>query len=776
MITATTWGPDGRPETITSGDRRTVCTWDGLGRPTGQRSGDRSAGYRHDPRGLLREVTDPCGGVTRFDYDEAGRTVAVTDAKGARWETERDALGRPVAWIDPLGRRRQVELDAAGKVVGIVDPDGITSTFRWDPDGNLDAMAIDGTATLRVERDQDGSWVAVTDRAGSRCVYELDLNDRPTSLERNRRRSSWTYEDDMITASLPDGTSSRIIIDGSGRAVGVQRDGMAPVRIERDAAGRVAAVDADGLRRQWSRVPGGTVVSYREEVGGTIRSFAIGYDDQGQVVSVTGDATRRFAYDIAGQLVGEDGDRGTWRWDYDIVGRLVAEHGPDGERHFGYDRADQLTTIDDGRTVTRIDFDSNGRRIAEHAAGGDTRYRWDALGRLTAVESDGARATTLSYDPLATPSVINGQPVDWLDAGPLGPVPATIGDHRVVDLPGLPLAAGAGGLRWLAADWRGSVDDDSTWGHDVGHDVALGYRGELRVGGLVWLRNRAYDPSTHSFLSPDPLVGDVGWPGGSTNVYAYAHNSPLSWLDPAGLKPITADQANTQMAAYKQDHWKTILTVAMAVGAVVLVATNPELLVPALIGMAAGGGSSAVASKLSTGHVDWGDVAFNAAAGGLIGAAAPAFAPASKLARVAVGAGYGGSTAAATSATDDLVSGRPFNPAGDALSGVFGAVPGGALHSVHWTETLPGNKGAQFSRYIANKGTRDPSDPSTLNKYCQKTMAAGQVAAKGQTDLNTRIALPLGPAANINIPALVPAGPQGCPPRPPGFIGPIACP
>jgi len=98
------------------------------------------------------------------------------------------------------------------------------------------------------------------------------------------------------------------------------------------------------------------------------------------------------------------------------------------------------------------------------------------------------------------------------------------------------------------------------------------------------------------------------------------------------------------------------------------------------------------------------------------------------------------------------------------------------LRHPEWTETLPGNKADRFIRYIANKASRDPNDPSSLNKYWQKTMATGKADASQQTASNTRLALPLGPAANVNIPALVSPRPQGYQRRPPGFIGPIACP
>ena len=54
------------------------------------------------------------------------------------------------------------------------------------------------------------------------------------------------------------------------------------------------------------------------------------------------------------------------------------------------------------------------------------------------------------------------------------------------------------------------------------------------TGGMVYLRNRWYDPTTGRFLTQDP----IGLAGG-VNLYAYAGNDPISFSDPFGLAPDT---------------------------------------------------------------------------------------------------------------------------------------------------------------------------------------------------------------------------------------------
>jgi RHS repeat-associated protein len=58
----------------------------------------------------------------------------------------------------------------------------------------------------------------------------------------------------------------------------------------------------------------------------------------------------------------------------------------------------------------------------------------------------------------------------------------------------------------------------------------LGYDGQYTSTdtGLVYLRNRVYDPVTAQFLTRDPLEAITGVP------YAYADDNPLNYSDPSG--------------------------------------------------------------------------------------------------------------------------------------------------------------------------------------------------------------------------------------------------
>ena len=103
-------------------------------------------------------------------------------------------------------------------------------------------------------------------------------------------------------------------------------------------------------------------------------------------------------------------------------------------------------------------------------------------------------------------------------------------------------------------DWRGSVTDvrdangaNAGWASnqftaygagggqgDLG--VAPGYNGLESNGGLVYMRNRWYDPNAGRFTQEDP----IGYAGG-INLYGYVGNNPVSFKDPFGLKICPPD-------------------------------------------------------------------------------------------------------------------------------------------------------------------------------------------------------------------------------------------
>ncbi len=61
--------------------------------------------------------------------------------------------------------------------------------------------------------------------------------------------------------------------------------------------------------------------------------------------------------------------------------------------------------------------------------------------------------------------------------------------------------------------------------------------------GLIYLRNRYYNPETQRFITEDPIQDGLNW-------YAYCYNNPITFVDPTGLIPSLEDAAEMADRSY----------------------------------------------------------------------------------------------------------------------------------------------------------------------------------------------------------------------------------
>jgi RHS repeat-associated protein len=300
----------------------------------------------------------------------------------------------------------------------------------------------------------------------------------------------------------------------------------------------------------------------------------------------------------------------------------------------------------------------------------DRAYRWDALGRLVEVE-DAGRVTHTDVDALGELAAVDGAPLLWDSADPFSPLAWVDGQA-------------------ILAPWATAGAERDPFGAPAAQDAQLGYRGELEVARLTWLRARPYDPSTRGFLAPDPLpaVAGTAYAG---NPYHYAGNDPFGRVDPLGLRPVSEQELREIRDRMGQNFFSRnadyIVAGALIVGGIAVMATGVGgPLGAAMIGGALlSAGADAGIQKFTTGHVNYGEVAVSgligAAAGGLGYGAGALVSGGSKVAAVGRGALAGGVESVTGGAANRGLHGRdPFDPAGMAtdlvLGGGIGAVGG----------------------------------------------------------------------------------------------------
>jgi RHS repeat-associated protein len=631
--------------------------------------------YRYDPRGKLVAATDALGNTVRIRYDERGNPTGVLDPFGGLSTTTYDAMRRPVAVTDQLGRVTRVRRDAAGRVVARELPTGDLVEWRRDPNGRATDVLLNGRDVIVFDRDGAGRPVLVHEPARNRTfTFAWTRAGRLASLDVDGATMRWGHDRDGLVTSRTDhaGRATTYARDAAGRLSAVSSDRWGTVELDRDLDGRVVALRAEGVTREWSRDAGGLVAAYREVTRWGDSTTALERDASGRVVSAaSADGTSRYTYDAAGQLVAASTPTGAWTWRYDAAGRLVREDGPDGRSDYHYDQAHQLVRIDGPAGTTGFTYDAAGRRTVEQGPSRTRSFSWDGLGRLNGI--DDGTAHTLDVDALGNLAAVDDTPLTW---DPVGPVPeiVSVGDREVVTAGGHPLALadGDGAVAWLGADWRGSVTS-SGGGHDLGSGdgdlgdgdrgdgvaggddpwgavaggtlgrVGLGAFGELDLGGLTWLRNRLYDPASRTMVARDPLPGVPSMPV-ATNPYHYANNDPVGFVDPLGLQPLSIDQYNEIREQETGMQWGNVAMVGL-MAASFFVPGGPIIatLVGAGMGMAPG-----IIQGVTTGNWDAGSIIKGAVVGGVAGRVGFAFGGASSSVSTAMLRGAAGGAASGT--------------------------------------------------------------------------------------------------------------------------------
>ena len=356
----------------------------------------RTTTYHYNDLGLLAAVDGPIDGkqdTTRFVYDDRGNRTHVINALGHAQITHAfDASGRPLLVEDVNGVKTQLAYNARGWLMQKTTQTAqgpATTNYHYAHSGDYlgqgqvaSITSSDGT-DIRYEYDKAYRMVAVTNAAGERIDYTLDL-------EGNQVKE--------VTRS-----TTGAIVKQQARVF----DGLSRL---------LASIGADQQITHFAYDANGNLES---KVDGRNQKTAYAFDALNRLVATTdaADGVIKQTYNVQGQLASVTDQRElTTEYRYNGFGEKVAQINPDtGETTFVYNEAGQLVSKTDARgVVTRYDYDLLGRMVRTHYpanAAEDVYYQYDknksandfSKGRLThIVDASGETAYTYNQSGLVT--------------------------------------------------------------------------------------------------------------------------------------------------------------------------------------------------------------------------------------------------------------------------------------------------------------------------------------------------------------------------------------
>jgi RHS repeat-associated protein len=385
------------------------------------------------PNGILEQITDPSGAVTKigytkdssgwarvswitqpssgtgcptsgctttFTYTSPGQTT-VTDPNGHATFYTYDALGRVTAVQDASGHTWQTSWTGDNQVASATTPGGHTTTYTYDGLNNLTQVTLPTGPSFHWAY-ANSAWPyqpsSFTDEEGRVTSFGYDGYGRLTTTT-DPLAHTWTtaYNANGTVASDTDAnnhtTSYSYYTSGVNLGLVSQITPPAPLGAETftyDSANRTLTdIDGKGQKTQYSYDPLDRVTGMSFSKASGVLESSIGY-----------------AYDAVGDTLSMSDSTGTTGYTYDVLGEPLSEtlptsvHLSDGHSvDYTYDPAGNLASKTDGGGTTSYTYRPDDLpQMVIDPLGGKTVFMYDLDDDLGAIVYPNSISEDISHD------------------------------------------------------------------------------------------------------------------------------------------------------------------------------------------------------------------------------------------------------------------------------------------------------------------------------------------------------------------------------------------
>ncbi|RZU50762.1 RHS repeat-associated protein [Krasilnikovia cinnamomea] len=408
---------------------------------------------RYNASGQLETVTDPNGGITRFEYDQldrlskqtavdggvttyaydlAGDVLSVTDATGAVSTSTYDYLGRQLTSTDLIRQDNtaattRYSYGFGGWLSETTSPTGVKQSTTYSPLGetltvkdganNVTTLTYDGAGQVVRSTLPDNTYTTTSYDLAGRATKSAAYNAAGTLLQ----DSSTEYDAAGNVVATIDGRKTRTTFDYDATGMLVRE--RQPISAS-DAIETTFGYDLEGNRTRFTDGRGNAFFTTYNAWGlresqiepstpahpdPADRTFTVVYDKTGRPVKqlLPGGVSVTNTYDAMGLLTKQSGagaevDTADRSFEYDKSGRLTKFSGDQGTNTIAYDDRDLPTSITGPSGNSSFTYNPDGAIASRTDAAGTTSFRYDTAGRLDKLTNTAKGVDqTYSYNKLS---------------------------------------------------------------------------------------------------------------------------------------------------------------------------------------------------------------------------------------------------------------------------------------------------------------------------------------------------------------------------------------